>query len=119
MQDFLETVREDPRLLNTRFRVSPDVCLERRAKPSAAGWVDETIQLRISRGLAYSGNIDSYMANVLVKCDGQRQLKDLFAEMANAPGVEREKIRPIFCQVVRGLIERGFLLPCDLTTDFI
>lgn len=119
LQDFLETVQDDSLLLNTRFRVSPDVCLERLAKPSAAGWVDETIRLHISRGLAYSGNIDSYMANVIVKCDGQRQLKDLLAEIANAPGVDLEKIRPIFCQMIRGLVERGFLLPRDLHADFM
>lgn len=115
LRDFLETIQDDSLLLDTRFQISPDVLLERRAKPTPEGWVDETVQLRLERGLAYSGNIDPFMANMIIKCDGQRQLKDLLFEMANALGVELAKITPTFCHVARGLIERGFLLPRDFT----
>jgi hypothetical protein len=113
LRDFLENIQDDSMLLDTRFKISTDVRLERQAKPSDKGWLDETVQLRLIRGLTYSGNIDPYMANLVVKCNGRRRIKDLLTEMADYLGADRSKITPTFCSVVRGLIERGFLLPPD------
>ncbi len=111
LRDFLETVRDDAALLNTRMRVSPDVRLERQSVPSAEGWVDAVADLHLTRGLAYSGRIDPYVANLVVACNGQRILRDLLANMATSLKVDTGSITSTFCNVVRGLIERGFLLP--------
>ncbi len=111
LRDFLETAQDNTVLLNTRFHVSPDVRLERQSAPSAEGWADETIRLRLKRGLAYEGNIDSSMANVIVRCDGNRPLKDLLKEMAGSLGADISNITSAFCDLVRKLVERGFLLP--------
>ena len=111
LRDFLENVRDDSKLLDTRLRVSPDIRLERQSVPSEKGWMEVVSRVQLTRGLAYTGNIDSYVADLFMRCDGRQQLRDLLAEMANAIGVSLEQIEPTFCDVVRGLIERGFLLP--------
>ncbi len=111
LRDFLETVRDDSALLNSRLRVSPDVRLERHSSPSAEGWVDETVRLHLKQGLAYTGNIDPFVATMVIGCDGKQRLSDLLAHMAHSLGNDPASITPAFCNVVRGLIERGFLLP--------
>lgn len=114
LQDFLKTVNDDPALLNARLRVSPDVRLERSARPSVEGWVDEKVQLALTQGLTYSGNVDTHMANMIVKCDGRKPLNDMLTEMAHSLSADPAKITPTFCKLVRNLVERGFLLPHDL-----
>jgi hypothetical protein len=111
LRDFLETVTDDSMILNLQFCISPEVRLERQSKPSSEGWLDESVRLRLAKGLSYSGNIDHYVANMLIKCDGQRKLGDLMNEMAQALQSEPDKIQSSFCSIVRHLVERGFLLP--------
>jgi hypothetical protein len=111
LRDFLETVRDDSKLLDTRLRVSPDIRLEQQSVPSDKGWLEVVSRVRLTKGLAYMGNIDSHVADLFMRCDGRRQLRDNLADMANSLGVDLEKIGPTFCELVRGLIERGFLLP--------
>lgn len=111
LRDFLETVSEDSRLLNMPFCVCPDVRLERHSTPSPAGWVEVRDLLHLEKGLTYTGEVDPYMANLIIGCNGQRPLGDLLADMAASLGVEAVTIQEAFCGIVRRLIERGFLLP--------
>ena len=111
LRDFLDTVRDDSALLEARLRVSPDLRLHRQSEPSPGGWLDVSTNLHLGRGLAYSGTIDPYVANLVVGCDGRRPLRELLAGTAASLGRSEAEIAPAFCVVVRGLIERGFLLP--------
>jgi hypothetical protein len=111
LRDFLETVSEDSMLLKTRFRICPDVLLERQSRPSPEGWVERSALLRLEKGLTYTGQVDPYMANLIIGCHGQRSLGELLADMAASLGVETAHIQQAFCGIVRRLIEQGFLLP--------
>jgi len=110
-RDFLQTVKDDAMLLETKLSISPDVRLERKARPADKGWADEMMQLRLAQGLSFSGNIDPYMANLIVKCDGTRPLGDLLDEMAKALAADTDSLAPAFCTIIRDLVGRGFLLP--------
>jgi SAM-dependent methyltransferase len=111
LRDFLETVQDDSTLLNTCLRASLDIHLDRRFAPSPEGWAEVGTQLHLTRGLAFTGNIDSYVAKMVMACNGRRRLTDLLGDMAVALGRDPAEISPHFCHLVRGLIERGFLLP--------
>lgn len=111
LRDFLETARNDSILLDTCFQVSPDARLERQCVPDADGWKDEALRLHLVRGFAYSGNMDPFMANVIAGCNGQRSLGNLLNEMACSLGTHAANIAPDFCNIIRSLIERGFLGP--------
>jgi hypothetical protein len=110
-QDFLETVSSDTDLLGHCFRVSPDARLQSRSAPATDGWQMEQASLELVKGLAYSGQVDVAIANLVVHCDGEKPLGELVDEMAQSLGADREKILVPVCAVVRGLLEQGFLLP--------
>jgi hypothetical protein len=67
-------------------------------------------QLDLKPGLAYAGKIDRYVADLVIACDGKRP-GELLNNLADSVGADRRKITAPFCDVVRRLIERGFLLP--------
>jgi hypothetical protein len=114
LRDFLETVQEDSLLLQTRLSVSPDVRLERRSMPSPEGWVDEATHLGLAQGLRFRGDVDPYVANLILQCDGRHPLGKLMAEMASSLGVDTDRITGPFCDIFRHLIERGFLFPSSI-----
>ncbi|SPD72773.1 putative Methyltransferase small [uncultured Desulfobacterium sp.] len=109
-RDFLETVQDDDALLNSRLSVASDVCLERQSSPSTDGWIDNIIMIHMTKGLAYSANIDPFIANLLIGCNGKQQLRDLMNNMAASLSADPKDIRPAFCTIARGLIEKGYIL---------
>ncbi|RJR20274.1 MAG: methyltransferase domain-containing protein [Nitrospiraceae bacterium] len=111
LRDFLETAADDSILLDSEFCVSPEARLERRSKPTPEGWLDESVRISLAKGLSYSGNIDHYIANMLINCDGRRKISELMNEMAQSLQAEPEKIKGSFCSIVRHLVQQGFLLP--------
>jgi len=111
LRDFLDTVGEDSLLLQARLNVSPDVRLERRCMPSPEGWADEAAHLCLAQGLRFSGDVDPYIANLILQCDGQHPLGELLDDMASSLGVDPVSIAGTFCNIIRSLIERGFLFP--------
>ncbi len=114
VRNFLETLKEDSSLLDACFHFSPDVLLDRQSTPSYEGWVEKSAQLHLAKGLAYTGNVDSYVANLVIRCNGKRPLKDLLAEMSASLGVDPVNITPAFCGIMRRLAEQGFLVPAHL-----
>jgi hypothetical protein len=56
------------------------------------------------------------VANLVMACDGHRQLGELMKEMAASLEKDPADIAPAFCSVVRGLVERGFLLPAHFVS---
>ena len=112
-RDFLASLGGDSRLLEMRFRAPDALRLHREFAPSKDGWHETESRIQLTRGLAYSGNIDPYVAEFLIKCDGKRPIKDLLTEMAGAMNVSYETIEPGLIELVRRLVEKGFLIPCD------
>ena len=115
LRDFLATMKDDPALLRARLCAAPDVQLERQYKPSDEGWLEVPIQIHLNRGFCYSAALDPYVTNMVLTCDGEKPLSELMAQMASAVGKEPSEIATDFCKIVRGLIERGFLLPADFS----
>jgi Methyltransferase small domain len=111
-QDYLESLGSDTALFEQKLRRSDHLNLLRRARPEDGGWAEESIQLTLTRGLAYTADIDHYVANLVIGCNGDRPLRELLAEMADAMGgVDPAAIAGALAQVVRGLLTRGFLMP--------
>jgi len=119
LRDFLETVRDDAALLESRLLLSPDVSLERRHTPSPEGWREETIILSLDRGFTYSGAVDQYVADILIACNGKQRLADMLGRTEAAPEIDPGKLIGTFCSVVRRLVQHGFLLPEHLGNRFV
>jgi hypothetical protein len=113
LRDFLESNPAGEAWLARRFRISPDARLHQRFAPSPEGWQPTDGELRLERGLAYVGNVDPYVAVLAARCDGQRPLGQLLAEMAQSLGQDVAAIVPACLAIIHRLVERGFLLPVD------
>ena len=111
LRDFLESVRDDEALLRQPLRLSPDARLEQRFAPSEGGWAVAESELKLQRGLAYSGRVDPYFACMLAQFDGRRPLCELASDLAAMIQEDPAKTTPACLDLVRRLIERGFLLP--------
>ena len=113
IHDFLEAASDDRWLLDRRLTVSPDVRLVQQLKPSAGGWNVIQARIELTRGLAYVGEVDSYMAELIARCDGHCRLGTLLEEMAARLGQDADVVVPPGLRLVRNMIERGFLLPSE------
>jgi len=111
LRDFLQTVQNDDQLLNCRLHHSPDIRLEQLFKPTEQRWEITESTISLAKGFVYKGNSDPFIANMLVNCDGHIPLKELITELAASLGSDAERVTPVVCQLVRRLVEQGFLLP--------
>lgn len=108
--DYLHGV-DDAALLAERLHVSPDIHLLDRCEWSAGEWRPEASQLRFHRELEYAANVDQHVAKLVAHSTGERSVAQLIAELAGETGIPADRLRPACLHLVRGLIERGFLLP--------
>jgi len=110
-EDFLRATSDEELLASHALRVSPDLRLEQSLEPDAPGWRIAEAQLRLVRGLAYSGNIDPYMARLVAGCQGETRLADLVTDLATSLEKPPSEVTPAALGLIRQLIRRGFLLP--------
>jgi len=115
LRDFLETVRDDQVLMEARLCASPDVRLEQQSEPSGDGWRVTASAIRLVRGLAYSGTIDTVGANMIAQCDGKRRVRELLTGAAASLDADLESITPGCLAIVRRLMGQGFLIPVELS----
>jgi methylase of polypeptide subunit release factors len=101
----------DDALLEMALHIGPGVRLESACVSSGEGWEVEGAVLRCRRGLHFSVSIDGAMANLVGRCDGVRTVCALAAELADGLRTDRAKLLGSLLPMVRGLLERGFLLP--------
>lgn len=119
LRDFLESMRTDEDLLDVKLRVSPDARLTRQAAWSPQGWQGLNSKIALARGLSYEANIDTPIANLVTRCDGEQTLDQLLAEMGKMLGVALERLVPATLPLVRQLIERGFVLPATMMSNSV
>lgn len=111
--DYLQHM-DDAALLEQRLRVSPNIHLIQRCDWEKGAWRAEAAQLRFHRELEYMANVDQYVATLVARCTGERAVRDLIAQLASESGIAPEALEPACLQLVRGMVERGFVLPTTL-----
>ena len=111
LHDYLETVRADEAMLGARLRVSPLVRLEDSCQPSEGAWRVTSARILIASGITYSSPVDLRLAGLIARCDGQRTVRELLAELAVSTNSDLDKITPNLLSLLRELVGRGLLLP--------
>lgn len=104
----------DQKLLQTCFKLHPAVCLDQKLKQVASTWVIESASLRRREGIPYEGDVDSLTANLLAKCDGKTCYGELLANLASSNQRAVSEITPVYLDVLRRLLRRGFLLAVEV-----
>ena len=108
--DYLQGI-DDAGLQDECLRVSRDIHMVQRCDWSAGDWRAEACQLRFHRELEYMANIDQHVSKLVARCTGDRSVHELIQQLASETGIPADRLGPACLQLVRGLIERGFLLP--------
>jgi SAM-dependent methyltransferase len=99
----------DQKLLTTCFKLHPTVCLDQKLKQESGTWTIASASLRRREGIPYQGEIDSLTANLLPQCDGTTSYGGLLAKLAKSNHRTAAEITPVYLNVLRRLLRRGFL----------
>jgi hypothetical protein len=103
--------RDDAALLGHPLRAAPGVRLDTAASIGETGWEPVARMLRFDTGFRWTLPTDEAAAALVAGCDGTRPLGDLIAVLCAATGVGADVLGPVVCSTVRGLVDRGVLLP--------
>jgi SAM-dependent methyltransferase len=113
LTDFLETHRDDYALLDARLHCTSHVRWEQRHEKKAEKWSLVESRLRITEGLGYTAEVDPTVSEFVVRCKGNRKVREYLQELATATKQDKNRIAPGFLKVIRRLIELGFLSAAD------
>jgi hypothetical protein len=103
--------RDDAALLAHPLRAAPGVRLDTASTIGEAGWEPVARMLRFDSGFRWTLPTDEPTAAMVAGCDGNRPVSDLLTVLAAATGVDADVLVPAVCAAVRGLVDRGVLLP--------
>ena len=107
-EDLLQDL-DDQQLLEQRFLFDEHHRLEHQLTVQDGRWVVNGEHLYASEGIPFAGNVDMYIANLLVGCDGRRTLRELIEEVADRMQTDPETVGPACLAAVRKLMQAGFL----------
>jgi len=103
--------RSDQALLGTALLAAPQVRHDVTGDRGDGGWLPLAQALRLDGGLRWSLPCDDPTAALVAGCDGTTALRTLVAVLAPAIGRPEAEAAEAVCGTVRGLIDRGILLP--------
>ena len=108
--DWLRAATDDD-LLATPLRAAPGVRLDQASVPGPDGWAEAGRLLGVDGGFGWRLPCDDPTAALVGACDGARALAAVVAVLELTTGVPAGELRPAVCATVRGLVDRGILLP--------
>jgi methylase of polypeptide subunit release factors len=101
----------DADLLATAFLVSPDAVLREVSAPDDKGWRTVSRSLERTTGWRWQLPCDEAVAALVRGCDGSRALSALTAVLQVSTAEPADLLEAAACAAVRGLVDRGILLP--------
>jgi len=112
--DFLEAVKDDAALLDARLAPAPELEWQQEREPNPQGWSPTASRLRLRSGLAYARTANGPVLDLVGRCRGGSQLRQVLTELGTAQGLDMESTTPVYLKIVRRLVEQGFLVPAGL-----
>lgn len=109
-RDFLQSHNSDDRLMEVKPKLSAEARLEQVFQRTEGGWQRDSLTLRLVKGFELFLGLQPIVAEFLSGCDGQRTLGELIRAFASKVDAPLEQVQKECLDVVRKLIERGFLL---------
>lgn len=103
--------RTDDELLTHCFHAAPDARLDTASYPSVAGWQPAAARLGLDSGFRWSLPCDEQTASIVAACDGSRPLAAIVSVLSVTTAAADDVLTPAVCATVRGLVDRGVLLP--------
>jgi hypothetical protein len=103
--------REDSALLATSLRAAPAVRHDVTSGREETGWGPLGQALRLDEGWRWTMPCDDATAAIVAGCDGRTPLHSIVTVLGAALDEREERLAPAVCATVRGLIDRGVLVP--------
>ncbi len=100
-------------MLDARLRPSPDLEQVTREHPTGEGWEDESVELRLTRGLRFSARVDPVAAALVGLLDGRRTVREAVALFAGRHRLPEEAFLEDLPRAVGRLLHLGLLIPAD------
>jgi hypothetical protein len=117
-QDFLESMSDDRQLLDQRLHVARDIRLEQHYAQEGSGVSAVATRMHLGRPEAYHTlDVDATVATLIMCHEAERSLREVFAEMAGALGVDFDQLVEGGLAIVRHLVQNGYLLPRAVPED--
>ena len=116
LREFLDRV-SGTEILNEALYLSPSVELTQTSKPTITGWKQQSCQLTMTRGVAYSVTLDPTIARVVIACKSPQQLGRVLQAVAIANGENLNVVVKRYIGALRRLVLLGFLWPVQLGRD--
>jgi methylase of polypeptide subunit release factors len=101
--------RDDAALLDARLVAAPAARLDVAHTPP--DWAPAGRMLSLDEGLRWALPCDEATAAIVRGCDGTTALRSLVAVLGAVLGEAESELAPAVCATVRGLVDRGLLLP--------
>ena len=109
-RDFLLSHSSDDQLLGLKPKLSPHARLEHVFQQVEGAWKPESLTLRLVKGFDLFLGLQPIVAEFLAGCDGTRPLAELIGNFSAKADAPLEQVQKECLDVVRKLMERGFLL---------
>ena len=103
--------RSDEDLLAARLLVAPQALRDVSSAPGSDGWATAGQALRLDEGFRWALPCDDATAAIVGGCDGRTPLRSVVAVLSAVLGEPEAELAPAVCATVRGLVDRGLLLP--------
>lgn len=101
-------------ILDHSYKLSPAARMRHLYQQAGARWASAEADIFLEEPLPYSGRVDQYTAGLCARCDGTVPLRQLVKEMGEVVGVTFPEIVEAAMPILRGLMQRGYLIPASL-----
>jgi methylase of polypeptide subunit release factors len=108
--DLIRANEEDDKLLAIRPKLAPAVRLEQICLQGEGRWRAESLTLRLITGFPFHMTVQPLVAEFLATCDGSRTAEQAIQDFAVTAGAPLDQVRRECIQMIRKLIERGFMV---------
>jgi SAM-dependent methyltransferase len=117
LRDSCGPLLDDEILLAKRLRLAADVHIQQRHAMTSRGLQVVEAQLEKAGGCRFAMRVEPQVAGFVARCDGTRSVRELLAEMGSVLGDEDEFVKEKGIGIIRSLMDRGILLPEEISGD--
>jgi hypothetical protein len=115
LRDSCGPVADKGLLLEKRLRLAADVHIQQRHAMTSRGLQVVETQLEKTGGSRFAMRVEPQVAGFVARCDSTRTVREILAEMESALGDEDEFVKGKGIEIIRSLMDRGILLPEEIS----
>ena len=112
-EDFLRSLPNEAALLSRRLIPHPDHALDQRLTPASDGWAVQSLTISATHGFGFAAKLDAHALAFLTRCDGQRTVGELIADIANDAEIDFSEAVPTGLRIAQGMLRNGMLVPAE------